>query len=259
MIAAPQWSTSRTFRTCRSATSSSRQGTTAFTRGFPIGRVETAERGTGLYKTIKVRPVVDFSNVEEVLSLCSPLRCRRRRQGRKGDEDGDRLRHDRGCSRCRRRSRASRSAARLRIDLVLVAVAYAALAFGPVVGLFAGTLGGLAQDALSAQIIGVSGLAKTLVGFVSGVVGSQFIVSGRFPGSSYFWAPPCCIPCVSGGSTRCCPSWRPIRASRRPGSGSDPGRGILAGVGERGYRPAGLPGGRMAAGRCCSRRMRYRG
>jgi rod shape-determining protein MreD len=67
------------------------------------------------------------------------------------------------------------------VDLVLVAVVYAALAFGPVVGLFAGTLGGLAQDALSAQIIGVSGLAKTLVGFVSGVVGSQFIVSGAIP------------------------------------------------------------------------------
>ncbi|HEX2343882.1 MAG TPA: rod shape-determining protein MreD [Vicinamibacterales bacterium] len=67
------------------------------------------------------------------------------------------------------------------VDLVLVAVVYAALAFGPVVGLFAGTLGGLAQDALSAQIIGVSGLAKTLVGFVSGVVGSQFIVSGAVP------------------------------------------------------------------------------
>ena len=40
---------------------------------FPIGRVETAERGTGLYKTIKVRPVVDFSNVEEVLVVLSPL------------------------------------------------------------------------------------------------------------------------------------------------------------------------------------------
>ncbi len=67
------------------------------------------------------------------------------------------------------------------VDLVLVAVVYAALAFGPVVGLFAGTVGGLAQDALSAQIIGVGGLAKTLVGFVSGVVGSQFIVSGPIP------------------------------------------------------------------------------
>lgn len=67
------------------------------------------------------------------------------------------------------------------VDLVLVAVVYAALSSGPVVGLFAGTVGGLVQDALSAQIIGVGGLAKTLVGFVTGVVGSQFIVSGAIP------------------------------------------------------------------------------
>jgi rod shape-determining protein MreD len=67
------------------------------------------------------------------------------------------------------------------VDLVLVAVVYAALSFGPVVGLFAGTVGGLAQDALSAQIIGIGGLAKTLVGFVTGVAGSQFIVSGAIP------------------------------------------------------------------------------
>jgi rod shape-determining protein MreD len=64
------------------------------------------------------------------------------------------------------------------VDLVLVAVVFAALSYGPVVGLFAGTVGGLLQDALSAQIIGIGGLAKTLVGFVSGVAGSQFIVNG---------------------------------------------------------------------------------
>jgi rod shape-determining protein MreD len=67
---------------------------------------------------------------------------------------------------------------RTTVDLVLIAVVYAALTAGPVVGLFAGTLGGLAQDALSAQIIGIGGLSKTLVGFVAGVVGSQFIVGG---------------------------------------------------------------------------------
>ncbi len=43
-----------------------------YPKGFPIGRVATAERGVGLYKTIKVRPVVDFSNVEEVLVVLSP-------------------------------------------------------------------------------------------------------------------------------------------------------------------------------------------
>lgn len=70
---------------------------------------------------------------------------------------------------------------RATVDLVLIAVVYAALTSGPVVGLFAGTVGGLAQDALSGQIIGVGGLAKTLVGFVTGVVGSQFIVTGPVP------------------------------------------------------------------------------
>lgn len=43
-----------------------------YPKGFPIGRVESAERGVGLYKTIKVRPIVDFSNVEEVLVVLQP-------------------------------------------------------------------------------------------------------------------------------------------------------------------------------------------
>jgi rod shape-determining protein MreC len=43
-----------------------------YPKGFPIGLVETVERGAGLHKKITVRPVVDFSNVEEVLVLLSP-------------------------------------------------------------------------------------------------------------------------------------------------------------------------------------------
>jgi len=43
-----------------------------YPKGFPIGRVETADKGRGLHKTIKVRPVVDFSNIEEVLVVLSP-------------------------------------------------------------------------------------------------------------------------------------------------------------------------------------------
>ena len=39
-------------------------------------------------------------------------------------------------------------------------------------------VGGLAQDVLSGGIVGVSGLAKTVVGFLSGVVGTQLIVTG---------------------------------------------------------------------------------
>ncbi len=70
---------------------------------------------------------------------------------------------------------------RLGIDLVLVVVTYLGLTSGPVVGIFAGTIGGLAQDALSTGIVGIGGLAKTIVGFVSGIIGTQFIISGPIP------------------------------------------------------------------------------
>jgi rod shape-determining protein MreD len=60
-------------------------------------------------------------------------------------------------------------------------VIYAGLAYGPVVGLMAGTAGGLAQDALAGSIVGVGGFSKTLVGFLVGVLGAHFIVSQRLP------------------------------------------------------------------------------
>ncbi|MDA1307378.1 MAG: rod shape-determining protein MreD [Acidobacteria bacterium] len=62
-------------------------------------------------------------------------------------------------------------------DLVLVAVVYAGLAWGPIAGMWAGTAGGLIQDALSGDVIGVGGLAKTIAGLGAGVAGSQFVVS----------------------------------------------------------------------------------
>ena len=67
------------------------------------------------------------------------------------------------------------------VNLVLVAVIYVALAFGAAAGLLAGTAGGLAQDALAGGIVGVGGLSKTLVGFLVGVLGAQFIVSQPLP------------------------------------------------------------------------------
>ena len=68
------------------------------------------------------------------------------------------------------------------VDFVLVAVVYVALTTGPTAGLLAGTLGGLAQDALtSGGITGIGGLAKTIVGFVTGIVGTQFIVVQSVP------------------------------------------------------------------------------
>lgn len=63
------------------------------------------------------------------------------------------------------------------IDLVLVVVVYVALLFGPVTGLLTGSFAGLIQDALSIGVIGIGGLAKTIVGFLAGVIGTQFIVS----------------------------------------------------------------------------------
>ena len=63
------------------------------------------------------------------------------------------------------------------IDLVLVAVVYVALTSGPVTGLLAGALAGLAQDTLSSGIIGIGGLAKTVVGFIGGTLGTHLVVT----------------------------------------------------------------------------------
>lgn len=67
------------------------------------------------------------------------------------------------------------------VNLVLIAVIYVALAFGPVAGLMAGTVGGLVQDALAGGIVGVGGFSKTLVGFLVGLLGAQFIVAQSLP------------------------------------------------------------------------------
>ena len=62
-------------------------------------------------------------------------------------------------------------------DLVLVAVVYAALRWGPTMGMIAGTMGGLAQDALSSGVLGVDGLANTVIGFSAGALGARFVVT----------------------------------------------------------------------------------
>ena len=67
------------------------------------------------------------------------------------------------------------------VDLVVVVVVYVALMSGPVTGLLAGTVAGLVQDALSTGVIGIGGLAKTVVGFLAGIVGTQFIVARPLP------------------------------------------------------------------------------
>ncbi|MSO30554.1 MAG: rod shape-determining protein MreD [Acidobacteria bacterium] len=68
------------------------------------------------------------------------------------------------------------------VDLVLVVVVYVALTSGAVPGLLTGTFAGLIQDALApGSVIGVGGLAKTIVGFLAGVIGTQFIVAQPLP------------------------------------------------------------------------------
>ena len=43
-----------------------------YPKGFPIGQVESAEVGPTLDQVIRVRPVVDFSSLEEVLVVLVP-------------------------------------------------------------------------------------------------------------------------------------------------------------------------------------------
>lgn len=67
------------------------------------------------------------------------------------------------------------------LDLVLVVVTYVALTSGPVTGMLAGSLAGIIQDTLSSGVIGIGGLAKSIVGFLAGAIGQQFIVTAALP------------------------------------------------------------------------------
>ena len=70
------------------------------------------------------------------------------------------------------------------VDLVLVVVVYVALTTGSVTGLLTGAVAGLMQDVVTrvpSSIIGIGGLAKTIVGFLAGIVGTQFIVAQPLP------------------------------------------------------------------------------
>jgi rod shape-determining protein MreC len=45
-----------------------------YPKGFAIGTVEESERGASLHRSITVRPLVDFSSIEEVLIVMVPAR-----------------------------------------------------------------------------------------------------------------------------------------------------------------------------------------
>lgn len=67
------------------------------------------------------------------------------------------------------------------IDLVLILVIFVALGRGAVAGLLFGSLAGLCQDALSGGILGVGGLAKSVVGAAVGALATQFIITNPLP------------------------------------------------------------------------------
>ena len=90
------------------------------------------------------------------------------------------------------------------VDFVFIAVVYIALSTGPTAGMIAGAVAGLSQDALAASgalsivigsdravttqsIIGIGSLAKTVVGFFAGIIGSQFIVARPLPRALVFF------------------------------------------------------------------------
>ncbi|MGB7219542.1 MAG: rod shape-determining protein MreC [Vicinamibacterales bacterium] len=52
-----------------------------FPKGFVIGRVEAVEKSGGTYKRITVRPEVDFTSLEEVLVVLTPVPSGDRLQG----------------------------------------------------------------------------------------------------------------------------------------------------------------------------------
>ena len=72
------------------------------------------------------------------------------------------------------------------IDLVLVVVVYVALKMGPVSGLLAGSFAGLSQDLLVGSVLGVNGLAKSLVGFIIAGIGQRFLMAGTLFRASMF-------------------------------------------------------------------------
>lgn len=74
-------------------------------------------------------------------------------------------------------SAVSRSGGSATGDLVLVAVVAVGLLRGRVAGLLVGTAAGFVQDALGGGMLGLSGLGKSVAGYIAGVAGTQFIVT----------------------------------------------------------------------------------
>ena len=83
-------------------------------------------------------------------------------------------------------------------------------------GLLTGTFAGLVQDALSSGVIGIGGLAKTVVGFLAGIIGTQFIVAQPLPRFVVFFARDRrCTRWCSSGCTSCSTCGSSARRTRR--------------------------------------------
>lgn len=63
------------------------------------------------------------------------------------------------------------------LDLPLIVVVLAALARGPLAGLWTGTAVGLVQDVLSGGVVGVNGLSKSVVGVAAGAAGERLLLT----------------------------------------------------------------------------------
>ena len=186
-----------------------------YPKGFVIGRVESVEKDGGSYKRITVKPAVDFSSLEEVLVVLTPTPAREAAEGVLRVKAAGVILAVAVALALQTTPRAFLVRGSVAVDLVLVVVVYVALTSGPATGLLTGTFAGLVQDALSSGVIGIGGLAKTIVGFLAGIIGTQFIVARRCRGSSCFSARRCCTRSCSSGCTCCSICGISARRTRR--------------------------------------------
>ena len=153
-----------------------------FPEGFTSSGTSTpSRRAAPAYKRITVKPAVDFRALEEVLVvLTPPAREPAAGSPQRVKAAGVILAVAAALA---LQTTLARFVVRgtVAVDLVLVVVVYVALTSGPVTGLLSGHFAGLVQDALSSGVIGIGGLAKTIVGFLAGIIGTQFIVAQPLP------------------------------------------------------------------------------
>ena len=163
-----------------------------------------------------MRPAVDFSRLEEVLVVLHASGARGSRGARREGSRGARRRSLSPWP-CRPRWRGWCFAGQRAIDLVLVVVVYVALTSGPVTGP-AGRHGrGPGAGRAVHRHPRDRRPGQDLVGFLSGVLATQFIVTARCRGSFAGAGHRRCTPPSSWGSTRC-------SACAVPGPGAGRGR-----------------------------------